>query len=650
MTQKTRHVPTVCARDCYDTCSLIASLDDTGRVVAIKGDPDHPITQGFVCPRGQKDHERLYRNRVEVPHLRRGEQLRQASWDESLDTVAHALTRTLETHGPEAVLYLDYSGNMGLLTTTFPRRLWHAIGATQTDGALCTSSGHQGLRLHYGASHGTAFDELGSMDLIVFWGFNAAVSSPHAWALAKNTRRQRGTRIAVIDPRRSRTAREANLWIRPKPGSDVALAYGVIRHLIENDLHDRPFIDRWTQGFAQLDAEARRWTPERVMQVTGVTAQQIEQLGDAYGSLKPSVTMLGIGLQKQDRGADQVRAVSLIPALVGLHRGFFYTHGRSQIDEELISGLSLTERPHQIVSQVGLADLVHDGAFRFIYVTCTNPAATLPHQHLLRAGLSRDDVFVVVHDTHWTRTAAYADVELPAPSHLEKDDLIMPWGHGYIRCSNRIVPPVTDSRSEICVMQELGRRLGLTEPWLYQDPWEAVETAFADALADGDFTSLRAGNLHALKRPPRRKYPTPSGKIELWASAAESSGQPGLPVQALLPAEAGRFVLLNSATRQYTSTQFQEVYGPIPAIVTMNEQDGDHLGIEEGDRVNLTNERGQMAATVSLSDAVPEGVLWAPRQSEESIGEPLNGLTSSTPQEIGGGPRFNSTTVTITRS
>ncbi len=645
-----REVATVCARDCYDTCTLIVTLDESERIRSIRGDQTNPVTRGFTCPRGAKDHERLYANRVEAPFVREGDHLQQTTWGRALSVLSQKLTEVLEKHGPQAVLYLDYAGNTGLLTGAFPQRLWNGIGATQTDHALCSRSGREALALHYGNTHGTTPLELAAMNLIGFWGFNAAVSAPHLWALARRARRSQGTQIAVIDPRESRTAKGADLWLQPRPGSDVALAYGIINYLSQNGYVDLDFIREWTHGFEHLEQEARRWSPERVEQTTGVAWERIEKLGEAYGRLKPSATMIGIGLQKCDRGADQVRAVSFIPALLGLHRGFFYSNGDSfSVDKSLISGRELTSKRPRTVKQVGLPDLVKHGEFKFVYVSCMNPALTLPNQRAFREGLSRDDVFTAVHETHWTKTAEYADVVLPAPTYLEKDDLVVPWSHNYLRYSRAIVRPLTDSRSEIWVMREIAQRLGLTEDWLYEDPWEAVELALADGFEEGGFESLRSGETLKLKRKPKNTYPTPSGRIEFYSSRAVEMGLDPLPTQSPLRIEEGRLVLLTSASAKYTSTQFQEVYGAIPAVVAVNAQDAGRLDIEDGDVVTLSNDLGEVRMKASISNAVPPGIVWAPRQSEDLTGEPQNCLMSSNPQRIGGGPRFNSTTVTVSK-
>jgi anaerobic selenocysteine-containing dehydrogenase len=342
--------------------------------------------------------------------------------------------------------------------------------------------------------------------------------------------------------------------------------------------------------------------------------------------------------------------VSFIPALLGQHRGFFYSNANAfPIDEKLISGRGLGAKDAGIVSQVALADSVGRGDFKVIYVSCMNPAMTLPNQHALREGLSRRDVFVAVHDTHWSKTAEYADLVLPAPTYLEKEDLVIPWSHDRVRLSPQVVRPVTNSRSEAWVMAELARRLRLAEDWLFEDPWVSVESVLEVALEDGSVESLRAGAALKLRSKPKDSYPTPSGNIEFYSSTAEELGFTALPTQAPLNTPDGEFILLTSASPKYTATQFQEAYGAIPALVVINTQDAEGLSIQEGDVVLLSNDLGELTVRVTVAATVRAGTVWSPRLLEGLAGEPQNCLMSGQPQEIGGGPRFNSTTVTITK-
>ncbi len=648
-----RIVRVVCPRDCYDTCFLISVVEDTGKIRSIKGDHGNPVTQGFVCPRGVKDCERVYNNRVLYPYIRVGSKeegkLKRVKWSEALDLVADKLRKVLRVYGPRAVLHLEYAGNMGLLTWYFPQRLWNAIGATKTDYSICSKSGHDAISLHYGLSYGIKPEELLEMKLIVYWGFNAAVSSPHMWALSIKARKK-GSVIAVVDPRESESAKGADIWLNPKPGSDVALAFGVARYIIEHGYVDLDFIEKWTYGYELFKEEVVKWTPSRVEEVTGVKWSLVEELGEAYGELKPSATMIGIGFQKSVHGAESVRAVALIPALLGLHRGFYYSNSRGyQVDIAYLTGESLSNKKPMTISQVSLSNHVKRGDFKFIYIYNMNPALTLPNQKAFREGLLRSDVFVVVHETHWTETTGYADVVLPAPTYLEKDDVVIPYSHHYIRISRRAINPLGESKNEIWVMKELAKRLDLKEKWVYEDPWKAIENALKNALENGSFKELLMGKVLKLKYRPISDYQTPTGKIEFYSKRAEELGLNPIPRQYPLKLCGEEFILLNSSTPKYTHTQFREIYGSIPPITLINPEDAKVLNIRSGETVELYNELGRVRVRVIVSSSVPRRVLWSPRQMIGLNGEPQNSLVPCITQKIGGGPIFNSTTVKISK-
>ena len=369
-------IASVCPRDCYDTCFLKVVVRG-GRVVSVVGDDVNPTTGGFTCPRGAHDNVRVYVSRVLYPYVRvspkPGRGFKRVKWSEALDYVVGRLKHVLKNYGPKAVLHLEYAGNMGLLTWYFPQRLWNALGAVGTDYSICSKSGHEAISLHYGLSYGVQPDELPNMRLIVYWGFNAVVSSPHLWRLSLEAR-ENGAVISAVDPRRSKTAKLADIWVNPRPGTDVAIAYGISRYIIEHGYIDEDFIERWTYGYEQFREEAMRWTPDRVEVVTGVKWRLIEELADVYCRLRPSVTMIGIGLQKSLYGAESVRAISLIPALLGIHRGFFYSNSEGwYIDIPYISGEKFLKNKPPKVSQVALSRYIEEGRFKFIFIYNMNP-------------------------------------------------------------------------------------------------------------------------------------------------------------------------------------------------------------------------------------------------------------------------------------
>ncbi|QOJ79809.1 molybdopterin-dependent oxidoreductase [Infirmifilum lucidum] len=629
-----------CPRDCYDTCFIDVDLDTlTPRASSL-----NPITQGFLCPRGRGDKARVFsKERVLYPHVRpegKNSSFRRVTWDEALEVVAKRLEQVIKEYGPGSVLHVEYAGHMGLLTWYYPQRLWNRIGAARTDYSICSKSGHEAISLHYGLSYGRQPEDIAESRLLVFWGFNAAVSAVHLWRLALEAQ-SKGAKIVAVDPRMSETAKRSDLWVQPRPGTDVALAYGVAREIIESGFADLEFLSKYTLGFEAFREEALKWTPERVERVTGVRAADVKSLAEAYGTLKPSITFIGFGVQKSRNGAETTRAVSLLPALVGVHRGFYYSNSRGFYVR--VDRLTLEDKykPSRVVSQVALADLVERGEFKFVYVYNSNPVLTLPRADKLVRGLTRQDVFLVVHETHWTETARLADVVLPAPTFYEKEDVVIPYSHSYVIYSRRVIQPLGESRDEVWLTCRLAEKLGVGD--VCADPLEALKEALEGAL-EGSFEDLLEGKVLRLKYRPLGEYQTPSGRIEFYSTTAAERGMSPLPVHR--EPDKG-FILLNTAHSLYTHTQFRDVYGEIPPVVYVNPDDAKDMGLAEGDTVEVYNENGSVELRVRITSDVPRGVLWSPRELVGLNGVPQNALVSTETQAIGGGPVFNSTTVSL---
>jgi anaerobic selenocysteine-containing dehydrogenase len=596
---------------------------------------------------------RLVTNRVKHPYLRdtAQDELHQISWEEALELLTARLENTIEEHGKESVLLLDYFGNTGLLTLHFPQRLWNVLGATRTDHALCAKSGRDAISLHYGSDYGVQPDDLLHMHMIIFWGFNAVVSALHIWDMALEARDRNGTSIVAIDPRRTRTAKEADRWIPLRPSTDAPLALSLANYLIQTDKIDHEFIKTYTAGYERFAEEVSHWSLTRASSICGPDERVIRELGDLYADRKPGATMIGVGMQKHLQGAESTRAVALLPALVGIHRGFFYSNESGfKIDTGYLSGRHQLANDWKTVSQVDLAPLIQRGEFKFIFVYNMNPALTIPNQIPLREGLSRDDVFVVVHDTHWTETTDFADLVLPACTYLEKDDITIAWAHRYTMASRNVVPPLGESRDEIWLMRQIAERLKLDDDLLFENPWSAVKIAMKESLRGASFDDLMGGNCVELEYLPLNYYPTPSGRLEFYSTQTDNLGLSPTPQYSSLSIDSKEFILLNSAMTRYSHTQFQEVFGPIPATVRINPRDAKERNILSGDTVILSNERGQIRMQTQLAESIPPGVLWVPRQGADLDGRPTNSITLSIPQVLGGGSTFNSTVVRIEES
>ncbi len=645
-------VKTVCQRDCPDTC-FIDVLVENGKIVSTKGSSENPVTQGFICPRGSGDPKRVYSdNRVLYPHILQdnGNQDRfsRVAWDQAISLVAEKLTDSIEIHGRDSVLLYDYPGNQGLLAWQFPRRLWHAIGATTTDYSLCANSGHAGIGLHYGLSYGIQPEELTKMKAIIFWGNNAKVSFPHQWVFALKARTEENAILISIDPRKSQTSEASDIWINLRPGSDVALSYGIARDLILRKAIDLEFIDNFTSGYEKYLDEAMKWSPERVERYTGVTRDSVEKIGEILIKNRPSAFMIGLGLQKSIQGAEAARAVSLLPALLGYHRGFHYGDGKGRfVDWRYISGVRLSQNKGNVVNQVSIGDRLASGEFKFVFVLGSNPVVTLPNQSAVRSGFNRKDVFVAVHDTHWSETTEYADIVLPAATYLEKRDINLSDHHLYSRLSEQAVEPLGESKHEIWVMQEIAKKLDRKESWLFEDPWEALQETLRESYEGGGLQDVLDGSVRKLKLRPNNEYQTRSGKIEFAVSKALDKGVGEIPFQESFKSNDDFFTLLNSSIPKYTHSQFTDVYGPIPRVVWINPYDAADSGIKDGDTVEIFNELGSVVLKAKLTEKISVATLWTPRPVIGLNGSPLNMLAPGTPQKIGGGPVFNSIKVKI---
>jgi anaerobic selenocysteine-containing dehydrogenase len=304
------------------------------------------------------------------------------------------------------------------------------------------------------------------------------------------------------------------------------------RYFIEHDKLAEKFIEGWTTGYDKFREEVENWTPKRVEKTTSLTWKKVEELCEILVEKPPVGFKIGLGLNKSSQGAEAARAVSLLPALLGQHRGFHYSDSRGRfVDWGYINGSKMSSKKSKVVEQVSVGSRLNSSEFKFVFVKGSNPALTLPNQNAVRAGLSREDVFVVVHETHWTETAKLADVVLPAATYLEKSDLNFSDHHPYTRLSTKAIEPLGECKHEIWVMQQLAERLGCEESWVFEDPWQALEKAMMEAFENGFFDDLLKGAVLKLRQRPIDEYQTASGKIELYSSEALEMGVSPLPVQ-----------------------------------------------------------------------------------------------------------------------
>ena len=720
-----RVVHSVCSHDCPDSCAVRVTVDATGRAVRIAGDSAQPITQGFLCGKVAKYLDRVYSpDRVLTPLRRRADApkgLRRAghaqghaqsqdfaafepvSWDEALDAIAARLGSIAAQHGPESILPYSYAGTMGLLGyASMDRRFFHRLGASQLDRTICAEAGGQAWNLVYGRKLGTANPDFAHAKLILAWGANIHGNNVHLWPFVEQARR-RGARLIVIDPYRTRTAALADWHIAIHPGTDVALALGMMHVILRDGLEDRSFIAERTHGFAALAERVREYTPERVAAWTGLRAVEIEQLAREYSTTRPSVIRLNYGVQRAENGGTAVRAISMLPALIGswsqrgggaqLSLSGSFQWDRAALERPDLMLASPLGRPARVVNMSRLGHALTELGTRpdalpaegprvhALFVYNSNPAAVAPNQSAVRAGLLRPDLFTVVHEQFLTDTADYADYVLPATTFLEHEEIQGAYGHTFVQHSAQAIQPLGQARPNVWLFRELAARMGFTES-CFQDDAEAMMQQALNPGRDGlsrnpgmaaiSLDRLReAGHLPlALSDDPDAlpftsgPLETPSGKIEFYSETLARSGSdplPGFtpPVESRHNAEAARFPLelLPRKADNYMNSTFANLDGHrrmeahAAQQLEIHASDAASRGIAPGDPVRVWNDRGSITLRALLSDRIAPGVVAARldwnKSNPDGIG--INQLTSERLTDIGAAATFYSTLVQVER-
>jgi anaerobic selenocysteine-containing dehydrogenase len=554
-----RIVRTVCSHDCPDSCAVLVTVNEAGRAVKVQGDPAQPFTQGFLCGKVAKYLDRVYApERILYPlrrkpgvakgPLARGrehESFERVSWDEALDAIAARLKETSERYGPESILPYSYAGTTGVLGYgSMDRRFFHRLGASQLDRTICAEAGGQAWNLVYGKKFGTPPEDFRKSKLILAWGANIHGNNVHLWPMIQEARRN-GARLIAIDPYRTRTAAQADWHIAIRPGTDGALALGMMHVILRDGLEDRAYIDEMTHGFAALEERVREYTPERVAAWTGMKAAEIEALAREYGMTQPAVIRVNYGVQRAENGGTTMRAIAMLPALTGAwrHRGggaMLSVSGAFAWNKQLLErpDLALASplgRTARIVNMSTLGEALEKqgignreqgrgtegletkeytgapgpsllgtgdgtnavGPVHAIFVYNSNPVAVAPNQNSVRRGLARPDLFTVVHDLFLTDTTDYANFILPATTFLEHTDIQGAYGHYYVQISKQAIEPLGEARSNVWLFGQLAQRMGFTEPCFRDTPERMIRQALGmDPNDPADAHSTNAGMEH----------------------------------------------------------------------------------------------------------------------------------------------------------
>jgi molybdopterin guanine dinucleotide-containing S/N-oxide reductase-like protein len=606
-----RIVHTVCSHDCPDSCAVLVTVNAEGRAVKVEGDASQPVTRGFLCGKVAKYLDRVYApDRILYPlrrkpgvakrPLERGrehEAFERISWDEALDTIAVRLNEISDRYGSESILPYSYAGTIGVLGYgSMDRRFFHRLGASQLDRTICSEAGGQAWVSVYGKKLGMPTEDFRLAKLILAWGANIHGNNIHLWPFVEEARRN-GARLIVIDPYRTRTAAVADWHIAIRPGTDAALALGMMHVILNEGLEDRAYIAEMTQGFERLAERAREYTPDRAAHFTGIAAAEIEQLAREYATTRPAALRLNYGLQRSENGGAAVRAIAMLPALTGAwkHRGGgaqLSTSGAFQWNEKAVRrpDLALASPLGRLARTVNMSELgwaltelgkdqgketgdpngrdqgtkgtrEQDGgpAVHALFVYNSNPGAVAPNHNAVQRGLARDDLFTVVHDLFFTDTTDYADFILPATTFLEHTDIQGAYGHYFVQLSRQAIEPVGEARSNVWLFGRLAQRMGFTEPCFRDAPEEIIRQALAIGTG-GRSTNPNMGQitLEALEReghvplafhadPQKRPFlpytsgplATPSGKIKFYSETLAAAGLDPLP--AFVPAAESRW-------------------------------------------------------------------------------------------------------------
>jgi anaerobic selenocysteine-containing dehydrogenase len=683
-----RVVTGVCHHDCPDSCVWEVTVRD-GAAVRLRGQADHPFTRGELCPKVHRFLDRVHHpDRILHPLVRTGPKgsasFERTTWDDALTRIAARWQQLIAEHGPATVLPFGYAGNQGILQCrTMSERLFNRLGVSNVVGGLCGNTAEAGLRATQGTGIGIDPEDLRHARVILLWSTNTLVTNRHLWPILQEARAE-GARVICIDPLRTRTAAACDEHVQLLPGTDGALALGMMHVLVARDLVDHDYVAQHAVGYDELVARLQEWPPERAAEVCGLDPADIERLAVLYGEGEPSAIRVLIGMEHRENGAMAYRNIACLPILTGAwrHRGGGLVRSVDPLYEELLPIGALRRpdlRPHPRrpveMGKLGevLTELPDADAVRALVVYNCNPAAIVPNQAKVLAGLARDDLFTVVLEQFVTDTARYADVVLPVTTQIEHLDLMPAWGHLYLTLNLPAIEPLGEALPNTEVFRRLAAAIGVQEPALHTSDEDLLRELLAAAthpfmegityerlVAEG---SVKVGRPDDWRPHAEGAFPTASGKAELTSVAMAERALDPLPTW--VPAREGlhgdpalraRFPL-SCLTSKRHQRFLNSSYQKLPAHtgpegeprLEISTADAAARGISEGDRVRVWNDRGAMELVATISDRVRPSLVSVPFgwPLEASGGVSCNTLTSDASTDFGGGAAFHDNLVEV---
>lgn len=669
--QKDGIFSSVCSLDCPDQCGLLVHKV-SGKITKVEGDPNHPVTKGFICNKVRHMTERIYdEKRLKYPMKRVGKKgegkFVRISWEEAIDSITSKWKYLIEKEGAESILPYSFYGNMGNITAEgMDRRFFNRLGASQLDRAICNSAGSEGYKYTMGGSYGTDPEDTIHSNLFVFWGVNAVSTNMHQVTIAQQARKQHGAKIIVIDVHKNKTANLADWFIPILPGTDTALALGIMHILFAENIADMDFMEQYTIGHEQLREHVKQYNPERVSKITGIPVEDIKKLARMYGETSPSFIRIGNGPQHHDNGGMFVRTVSCLPALTGQWKikGGGAIKGNSGY---LSFNTKQLQRPDLLknketrvinMNQLGEALLTLDPPVQSLFVYGSNPAVVAPAGNKVRLGLEREDLFTVVHDLFITETALYADIVLPATSAFENLDFYTSYWHHYIQLQQPVIEHYEEAKSNVELFKLLAEGMGFTETAFMDTEEELINQALDYPLnpfiSEISYKDLKVQHYIKGKVCFPESLPTPSGKIELYSEKMKQDGYPPLPTFIPINNESNHpFQFIAAPNHNFLNSTFanQSKHTKLekqPELV-INQKDAIRLGILNGENVRVWNDRGECVLKASVGDSVLPGVtitqgLWEDKKETKQL---VNSLTPDRIADMGGGATFFSGKVSI---
>jgi anaerobic selenocysteine-containing dehydrogenase len=676
-----------CPHDCPDTCGVVTEVED-GRAVRFQGDPDHPITRGWLCAKVRPYLDHVYHpDRLLHPLRRVGPKgagrWQRVTWDDALAEIANRWGDIIARDGAEAILPYSYSGTLGLVQMTVASaRLWNRLGASQLRRSICGAAVEHAVEATLGTRRAPSYADVLHSKLVILWGHNPVSTAPHFLPFLRKAQHA-GCRVVVIDPRRTPSARGADRHLAPLPGSDGALALGLAHVLVAEGLHDEAWLNEHTIGWPQLRERLAAFPPGRVARLTGLAERDVVDLARLYGTTRPGLIKMADGINRNVNGGQNVRAVCALPALTGQYGvsggGLSYsTSGYLVWDVEAVNHWAECPPPGRVVNMNRLGAVLLGEADPPVGSLCVfdaNPAASSPNAGKIAEGLRRDDLFTVVHDLFLTDTAEYADLVLPATSQLEHADLHKSYGQTFLTYNRPAIAPLGECKSTWDVMRLLAERLGFTEAWLRQSADEVIDEVLTATAAttpalrgvtprrvrEGGAVPLAVGGTPFADG----RFPTPSGKVELFSQALADEGTDPLPgafAEVDDPAAAGGrdpsegLWLVSGAAHHFVSSSLASQAGLLRGsgepFVEIHPDDAARRGIATGDAVVVENARGWFRVRAVVTDAVRPGVVVSPkgRWAKLSGGRNVNWTTSDALGDMAGQSTFHTNRVWLRRA